>query len=172
LHREKNDQLNESVSAMQMRLIEAKHDMSRIQSSKDLLDQLKDVETERDVLVDFIQTDMKKSANISEKLEISESKLLSEQQLRSEMELKLQANETNLNECTMQLSKVQQEMQSLRQELDEKKHANHALEMQLDETKISLERKNIEADELFRMQTSLLSQVIESERLAECIGVV
>lgn len=160
--REKNEQLNESVSAMQLRLMEAKHDMSRMQNSKDLLDQLKDVETERDVLVDFIQADMKKSATINEKLDATESQLRQEKDARMLVEKKLHQSEHDLEDKTIKLSSLLEKVQSLNVQVEEGKQAKRTLEMQLDEVKICMDRKSLEADELFKIQTSLLSQVSET----------
>lgn len=144
---------------MQQRLMEAKHDMSRIQNSKDLLETLKDVETERDVLVDFIQSDMKKSATVTEKLEESESKLRLEIQARVSCEKKFLKAEEDLKEREAQVTDLQEKLQSLHVKVEDDRQAKRSLEMELDEVKISLERKALEADELFKMQTSLLSQV-------------
>jgi chromosome segregation ATPase len=159
-YREKNEKLNEDVAAMQQRLMEAKHDMSRIQSSKDLLEQLKDVETERDVLVNFIQDDMKKSAAITERYDTTEAVLQSEKRARVEVERKLRETTEALGNTEDQLTKCHDKVQTLKSQLDEGREVKHALEMELNEVKISLNRKTVEADELFKMQTSLLTQVI------------
>lgn len=144
---------------MQVRLMEAKRDMSRIQESKNLLDQLKDTETERDVLVDFIQSDMKKSVSINDKLDITESNLQHEQNVRLSTEQKLNLLKNEIQEKDKKLTSLLENVQTLTLQVNEGKEQKHKLEMKLDETKISLDRKSLEADELFKMQTSLLNQV-------------
>ena len=153
---------------MQMRLMEAKRDMSRLQDPKDLLDQLKDVETERDVLVDFIQSDMKKSATINDKLDITESNFNQEKNVRMSTEKKLKLSESDLHDKELKLSALLEQVQTLSHQVEEGHQLKHKLEMQLDEANISLERKNLEAEELFKMQTSLLSQVRFSYHAMRC----
>ena len=157
--RDKNEQLNETISTMQQRLTEAKHDMSRIQNSKDLLEDLKNVETERDVLVDFIQTDMKKSATLSEKLNDTELILQKEREERLAAENKFKLSEENILGKSQDISALEERIKSLEISLEKEQSEKKTLDIELKETTAALERKNLEAEELFKMQTSLLSQV-------------
>lgn len=144
---------------MQVRLMEAKNDMSRLQGSSDLLEQLKGLEAERDVLVDYIQGDMKKSAAVTEKLDASESKYHEERTNRLSVEKQLELCSADLLERDKELLLSKKRCNSLAAELEEVKRENHRLEGSVAEVRVGLERKSLEANELFEMQTSLLAQV-------------
>ena len=157
--RDRNEELNETVSEMKSRLAEAKHDFSRIKESKDLLDQLKTVEAERDAMVDFIQSDMKKSSTISENLLRVEESLLKEQNLRANVEEQFSHTKQQLEASKKKIADLEQENLEMTLKIDEASHKTSRLERQIEDEKFKIEKKDAQLAEIERTRQMLLEQV-------------
>ena len=159
-------ELRKNVALLEQKISKLKGDISKYQKG-DLGGQLKTLEHERDVLLDYIQNDMKKNSSVSQKLSLIEldlrqktddlndanSKLI-------EYESLLKRDEERINKYTAEISLVQSKNLSL-------ENSKEGWEVQHQHIISQLDRKKLESDELSKMQMALLMQMKSKDELLQ-----
>lgn len=159
-------ELRKNVALLEQKISKLKGDISKYQKG-DLGGQLKILEHERDVLLDYIQNDMKKNSSVSQKLSLIEldlrqktddlndanSKLI-------EYESLLKRDEERINKYTAEISLVQSKNLSL-------ENSKEGWEVQHQHIISQLDRKKLESDELSKMQMALLMQMKSKDELLQ-----
>ena len=159
-------ELRKNVALLEQKISKLKGDISKYQKG-DLGGQLKTLEHERDVLLDYIQNDMKKNSSVSQKLSQIEldlrqktddlnganSKLI-------EYESLLKRDEERINKYTAEISLVQSKNLSL-------ENSKEGWEVQHQHIISQLDRKKLESDELSKMQMALLMQMKSKDELLQ-----
>jgi chromosome segregation ATPase len=160
--------LEEQVAQMQNRLAQAHNDLTRVSSSggegngRSLLEQVKAVEQERDLLVEFIQSDMQKSATVGLDLEKCKSQLRVSDEEKQSLQRKLVFLEESLESFRSRVEQLEVERGSCRVRIEESSRRQVEADTYINELKIMLEKKEREMEELYKVQSEFLSQVMTS----------
>ena len=163
-----NDKVGQSrqVALLEQRISKLKRDITKYQKG-DLGAQLKTIEHERDVLLDYIQNDMKKNSSTLQKLNQIETELKrksdelddNNNKIR-EYENLLKQDEEKINKSMAEISLLQSKNLSLENSKEGWDAQHHHIISQLD-------RKKLESDELSKMQMALLMQMKSKDELLQ-----
>ena len=158
------DNLHKQVAVLQGRLAKANDETNRL-SSSDLGQALHKAESERDTLLEYITTDMKKSSALLTRVseletdfnELSRSHSILQQNCNRFEELYHQT-EATLTKEIVKNGELQNEMNNFKHRVEEQSKNTVILSEERSSISSILERKQAEYDELARMQMTLLAQ--------------
>lgn len=157
----RHEALQRQISLMQQKLKQSQEDLTRLQRG-DIVDQLKTAEQERDCLLEFVQSDMEKSATIAAKLEAVESGLKIAKQSEVLLENRAKVAEKGLEEQMAKARQIMHEKSSIEIRVDELEKEKEVLREQVATMQLQVVRKGSEAQELSNMQGTILSQVMNA----------
>ena len=159
-------ELRKNVALLEQKISKLKGDISKYQKG-DLGGQLKTLEHERDVLLDYIQNDLKKNSSVSQKLSQIELELRQKSDDLNdaknkliEYESLLKRDEERINKYASEISVVQSKNLSL-------ENSKEGWEAQHQHIISQLDRKKLESDELSKMQMALLMQMKSKDELLQ-----
>ena len=156
--------LEQQVTTMQQRLAQAQSDLTRCSPAgggdgPSLLEQVKAVEQERDLLVEFIQSDMQKSAAIGKDLESCRAELRLCEESRSTLESRLQQTEEKYRSLQARQEQLDTEIGSCHARLEDATRRQAQSDSHLAELRALLDQKGREMEDMQGMQAEFLSQV-------------
>ena len=154
----KHDQLQRQVKQVQQRLAHAQQEAYRLQNG-DLGTMLKAAEDERDKLLNFVKSDMQKSSELAKQVERLETDLRVNKQQLQHNEGKCNALEERLATEQAKVRALEQRQSSESSQTDGLQRVNKVLVMEKESLAKQLSRKNVESDELNKVQMNLFMQV-------------
>ena len=154
-----HDQMQYHIDAIQQKLVKSEEENTRLSDSASLLSALTKVTSERDMLLEYIQTNKLANSDATERLRDVETQLaevLCQEALLKQRNAQLEA----MLDCHSTQNKMDEVYQiksaGLSQTIDQLQRDHGELQRKYD-------RKTLEADELTKMQISLLSQLKQKE---------
>lgn len=163
--RDTNLSLQQQVDQLQEKLAQSKYELQRLQKGETLAQQLSQVENERDILLEFIQEDIKKnsdhvSAMDSAMKEASEAKRraeIAQSQLKQQSEL-VDSQKNRIFELESRNSALLAECTAVRGQVTTGRE-------EIDELKAKLDRKDLESQEMNKLHIAILEQLKAKEDL-------
>lgn len=153
-----HESLKRQIAVMQQKLVSSERELSKYQMG-DIGNQLKTVEKERDVLLEFIQGDMEKSAVIAKRLEEVESEYRISKKNNEMLENRLSNTESRLEKELERSNQLQNDVSSQSIRLLEAQKINEMLEKEKEYLLNSLNKKETETEEMTHLQLNCLVQV-------------
>lgn len=157
LNHEKQD-LQGQIELIQQRLAQSQQESYRLANS-DVGQLLRSAEQERDLLIEYIQSDMQKSTTLAKQVETLEGELRILRKKASGLEEKLCARDAACKDLQTQLQNVDKEYQILRDQLNQLQRSFEQVRIDRDSFQHQLDRKILEEEELIKAQVTLFSQV-------------
>jgi chromosome segregation ATPase len=150
--------LMRQITSTHERLTKSQIDLSKLQSS-DIGGKLQEAVKERNLLLEYIQTDLEKNGNVCKRLSLLE---IDYQRVNEELKLLKENEKKSGSLLEKEISKVSSltvELTNLRSRLIEVSKFNDLVQSEQTTLSSQLNRKGLEADELSKMQMALLLQV-------------
>ena len=150
--------LNNNIKQLQLSLSEKQKEIYLLKNGN-IYDILKTIEKERDQLLNFIENDMKNSTELNKRIELLESDLrLLNKKNNSLLDI-INKNNIELKNNNIKYNELLNQYNNSNIELNEIKQLNNILESDKIAINNQYQRKNVESEELNRMQMNLFSQV-------------
>jgi len=159
-------ELGRQSALLEQRISKLKGDISKYQKG-DLGGQLKTIEHERDVLLDYIQNDMKKNSSTLQKLNQIDTELKKKSDELEESNNKILQYESLLRQDEEKISKYTAEISLLQSKNLSLENSKEGWEAQHHHIISQLDRKKLESDELSKMQMALLMQMKSKDELLQ-----
>ncbi len=155
---QENRNLTEEICSIRERLAAAKQNV-KLMEAGNLVEKLHAVEQERNILVEFIEADMEKSASISKDRDEVASSLRVAQRNIAILDSRVKSQEAELNTSNNERDKLEKELNDTCIQLNEARRTLALVESQKDDLDHRLHRKELEVEELCKMEVSLYAQV-------------
>lgn len=158
---ESNLTLQQQIAQLQERLAQSRLELQRVQKGESLLEQLRDTERERDVLLEFIQDDLKKNSDLTlaadkamkEAVDVSRRADSAQAQLKKQCEL--------VDSQAQYIRDLEGKQAALHNERSATEDRLAAGARELEDVRARLQRRETEAQEQSKVNLTLLEQVCE-----------
>jgi myosin heavy subunit len=150
--------LQSQIQEIQERLAQAQQETYRY-SNSDIGQLLKSTEQERDLLIEYIQSDMQKSSTLAKQVETLEAELRISKKKANQFEEKWKEREEQWKQVTSQLNHLEKEYQQLRENTHLAQNQLEQIKIDRDSLQHQLDRKMLEEEELIKAQVTLFAQV-------------
>jgi hypothetical protein len=154
----KHEVLQRTMSQLQQRLSQSQQEMYRIQNG-DVVELLKQAELERDKLLVYIQNDLQKSSALGKQVERLESELRNTRLKEQNADVTVDKLNAILETERAKLQQCEERIASLEATGKQLQNANELLQAENAALTKQFNCKNVESDELNRMQMTLFVQV-------------
>lgn len=156
---ESNLTLQQQVTQLQERLAQSRFELQRVQNGESLIEQLKQTENERDVLLEFIQEDLKKNTDltlatdkaIKEASEATRNASAAQAQLKQQGEL--------VDSQAQYIRDLEAGRATLQNDRAQAKEQLGVITRDLEDLRSRFNRKELEAQEQSRINMQMLEQV-------------
>ena len=156
---EQNLSLQEQISQIQQRLAQSRNDMHRLEDGVQLLEQLRQAEQERDVLLEFIQEDVQKSASLTAATENALREASVTKRALKEAQESAQAHAEALKGQQNLVADLESTVKSLNIELMLIKDSLARDQRDLETCRSKLDRKETEVQEMNKLHVVMLGEV-------------
>lgn len=156
---ESNLTLQQQVTQLQERLAQSRFELQRVQKGDSLIDQLKQVESERDVLLEFIQEDLRKNSDLTLATDRAVREAAEAQRMASSATAQLKKQEELVDSQASYIRDLENGRAALQSERAQARDQLSTATRESADLRARLERKEMEAQEQSKVNLSLLEQV-------------
>ncbi len=166
---EQNLSLQEQIHQIQQRLAQSRSDIHRLEDGEQLLDQLRQTEQERDVLLEFIQEDVQKSASHTAAADNAIREASVTKRALKEAQESAQAHAEAARVQHSLVSELESVVKGLNVELMLVKDSLARDQRDLETCRLKLDKKDTEIQEMNKIHVVMLGEVSETVNIETCM---
>ena len=150
--------LQEEINKIQQRLAQAQQDTYKY-ATQDVASLLKATEQERDLLIEYIQTDMEKSTKLAKQVEELEGEVRQQRKKVNFLEEKLEDRKQQIEHMTSQCKYYEEEYHKYHEKYQEVNKVLEQMTVERDSLLNQVQRLRGAEEDLLQQQVTLLSQL-------------